>query len=831
MKLQLLFLFCSVMLFGSCDHRQIRTIEDFNFGWKFTKVEAGDALAPAYDDSSWESIRLPHDWSILAGYQKENTAASTGFSEGGIGWYRKTFLIPNSDKEKVIWIEFDGIYNNSTVRINGKKLGFRPNGYSSFSYDLTDHLNYGGENVLSVKVDRTAYADSRWYTGAGIYRDVRLVKTSKTHIPQWGVRITTPEISDDQASVHIETKVHGDENVELEVSIMDEEGNTIATQSGGLIQDLTIENPKLWGTENPNLYTADIVVKQNGKEVDRVQERFGIRSILFDPDKGFILNGERVKLKGVNLHHDVGALGAAATKASWEYRLSKLKSIGVNAIRMAHNPHAPILMEVCDEMGMLVMNEFFDEWHRPKEKSVVYLGDNAAGHEIARGYSDVFFDWAEKDLKDLIRRDFNHPSIIMWSIGNEIEWTFPDYNKTFSKLNPGSKRFDVPEFDPAKVGEAFQKVTKGKDSLSIVAKLLSSWVKEEDTTRPTVCGSVRPSISMVSGYGDAVDIMGFNYRAANYDIAYATYPNKPILGSENWGSFYEWDMVNKRDFVAGMFAWTGFAYLGEAGPWPRKGLEISFFDFAGFKTPRGHFFECLWKDEPKVYAVTTPAEESEYSYLEEKGWVFNIKKKKPPLWGDLRYWEWYNVNEHWNYQDGENIIVQTYTNCEEAELFLNGESLGNQLLADFPEDNIIKWLVPYAPGELKIIGYNNGSKADEYTLSSTGKLATIELAADKVTLESGGYDLAHVSVQLFDKAGRQLRDFNEEVVFEVVGEAELLAVDNGWEMNVSNHYEDRVKMHDGKALAVVRAGLKKGEATVVASIGSMKSNSLLLSIE
>ncbi|WP_430931713.1 glycoside hydrolase family 2 TIM barrel-domain containing protein [Saccharicrinis sp. 156] len=833
-----LLLFVAILL-SSCVKEQPRTIDDFNFNWKFTLGDKTNAEQVSFDDSAWEDIRLPHDWSNITGYQKENTAASTGFVEGGIGWYRKNFTVPASDMGKSIWVEFDGVFCNSTVYLNGEKLGYRANGYSSFSYKLNEHLNYGANNIIAVKVDHSAYADTRWYTGSGIYRNVRLVKTSKVHIPQWGVRITTPKVNSSEATVQIETKVEGtNDDIEVEISIVDADKHAISyskNTDGKKIakQSITMVNPQLWGVENPNLYTALISIKQNGAVVDQVEQRFGIREFRFDSNNGFYLNGKNLKLKGVNLHHDMGAVGSADSKGIWEYRISQLKSIGVNAVRMAHNPHSPLLMDVCDEQGMLVMNEFFDEWHNPKGKSINYLGDEAASHDISKGYSDVFFEWAENDLKDLIRRDFNHPSVIMWSIGNEIEWTFPEYAETFGTVNKDiDGYYTTPSYDTVLIGNTFQKITGGIDSLTIVATQLAAWVKEEDTSRPTICGSVIPSVSMTNGYGKAVDILGLNYRAADYDAFHKTFPEKCILGSENWVAYSEWKNSINRDFVPGIFVWTGFAYRGEAGPWPRKGLNISLFDFAGFKNPRGHFFECLWKTDPKVYMVTTPASQSEFSYTKEEGWKFDMHMTPPPVWNKLRLWEWYKVNEHWNYSKGENIIVQTYTNCQEAELFLNGISLGKQALANYSEtDNIIKWQVPYHKGELKVVGYNGGKAVDEYMLGSTGKVARIEIESDKATLKADNYDVAHVTVKLYDEKGIEIKDLETEIVFDVTGNAELLAVDNGWEMNVAPHNTNKVTTHNGKARAIIRSTGKKGLASVSVSTGDIKGQEIKIGMK
>ncbi len=800
-----------LMMCAACTQESInnRQIIDFNFDWQF-RLE--DSLNT---DNEWKTVRIPHDWSIELGYQKENTSASTGFVPGGVGWYQKGFKIEQPDKNKAIWIEFDGVYCNSEVWINDQYLGFRPNGYSSFKYELTDYLNYGATNTIKVKVDHKAYADTRWYTGSGIYRSVRLVKASLTHIEHWGVQVTTPLVTESKAIVQIKTQIaNPGENTSLNWVIEDAAGTIVSKgestniSQGAFEAKAKIQQPQRWDIESPNLYILRSVVKVNGKQVDETNTTFGVRSIAFDADRGFLLNHKPVKIKGVNMHHDAGALGAAVTKHTWENRVRKLKSIGVNAIRMSHNPHSIEFMEVCDEMGMLVMDEFFDEWHKPKDKNLNWIGDNKAKGEIAQGYSEHFLKWAERDLKDLIRRDFNHPSVIMWSIGNEIEWTFPYYSKAFREINPVQLEFDKksPIFEPEKVKPVFDRITQGKDSLAIVAKILTNWVKEMDTTRPTVCGSVRPAISLVSGYGKAVDVLGFNYRAEAYDEAHRVYPDLKIIGSENWGAYSEWKAVNERDFIAGMFAWTGFAYLGEAGPWPRKGLEIAFFDYAGFKTPRGHFFETLWKEDPKVYAVTTLASESEFSYTKRNGWQFDIQWTQPPVtWKELRKWEWYpNVSEHWNYDKGEEVIVQVYTNCEEVELLVNNRSMGRKKLNDFEDDHIVKWLVPYEEGNVIIKGYNNGKHVSGYALFSNEEIFSLSVDTDKDSLMADNYDLTHVVMKALDKNGRIMKGAEIPVRFSVTGPAKIVAVDNGWEMNVSSHYTNEVTTYNGQASAIVR---------------------------
>ncbi len=823
---------------------QIRVIEDFNSNWKFHLGNVANAEVSQFNDNDWRTLNVPHDWSIEEGYQKEgDVAASTGFVPGGIGWYRKSFSLNESDKGKHISILFDGVYNNSTVWINGHKLGTRPNGYISFTYNLTEHLNYdGSENIIAVKVDRTAYVDSRWYTGSGIYRHVKLIKKSPLHIKQWGVKVSTPEVSEASASINIKTELNSsniseEKNITLKYSIIDGV-NSVASEIiavDNTISENTIilNNPKLWSTETPKLYQLKVEVFEDDKLIDDTIETFGIRTFNFDANTGFSLNRKRLKIKGVNLHHDAGALGAAVPKAIWEFRLKQLKSIGTNAIRLAHNPHSPELLEVCDEIGLLVMDEAFDEWSKPKGKSKVYLGDNAASKEASRAYPEVFNEWAERDLKDLIKRDYNHPSVIMWSIGNEIEWTYPHYSETFNDVNPNSSAAGyeyVPIYDAEKIKAAFESNIEDVDPLVTIAKKLVTWVKEEDTTRPTVCGSVLPSIGMVSGYGTTVDVFGFNYRASDYDVAHKAYPDLKILGSENWNAYSEWKAINERDFVAGIFTWTGFAYLGEAGPWPRKGLDISLFDFAGFKTPRGHFFETLWKDNPKVYMVTTPANESEFSYSEKDGWQFEMQLTPPPVWNKLRLWEWYKVYPKWNYNTEEPIVVQTYTNCEAAELFLNGKSLGKQSLSDVVEDDhILKWMVPYVEGELKVVGYNNGVKADEYVLKSQESVSKIEINSNKTDVLANGYDVAVVDIKLLDENGTTITDADTKITFSIEGEAKNIGVDNGWEMNVQSHKINEIVTHNGRAVIYVQSEKKASNIKVSATLnGSAISNTITI---
>lgn len=814
---------------------------DFNFDWKFHLGDLESAYFEKYDDSKWDTVRVPHDWSVDQPYSKQNTSSSTGFKPGAIGWYRKSFTLDSKDVNKVIWLEFDGIYNNSEVWVNGHFAAERPNGYSSFQVPLNAFVKEG-ENVVSVKVDRTAYADARWYTGSGIYRNVRLVKANPIHFPQWSTQITTPKVSETSALVSFKSNIiipeDAPKRLSMQVMIYDQKGTLIEsskqrlkTENKQVQTQITIDSPSLWSTKTPALYTAKLTIKKGSTIYDEQSLTFGIRSIEFTANRGFLLNGKQTKIKGVNLHHDAGAVGAAVPKDVWRYRLEKLASIGVNAIRMAHNPHSPELLELCDELGFLVMAESFDDWQRAKDKSLVFLSDNAAKGDAASSYTEHFSQWAERDLVDLIHRDFNHPSIVMWSIGNEIEWTYPYY--AASQIFPTeSKDYHgklPPIYDPEQVKKSFLK-NKGAeiDHLALTAHYLSNIVKRLDTSRPVTAGLVIPSVDFVSGYVDALDVAGFNYRSQEYDIAHQTYPDKPLIGSENWGTWPEWKAALERDFIPGIFVWTGFAYKGEAGPWPRKGLEISFFDFAGHKTPRGHQFESFWKPEPKVYLATMPAEDSEYQQGENSEWVFTERKYPIAQMQWLRAWEWYGVEEKWHAETGDQMLVHVYSNTQQSELFLNGNSLGKQSLSD-DNNRILFWQVPFQAGALKVVGYNDGKAVAEYQLNTYGEVASIELTSNKSSLIADKYDVAHINLKLLDKNGNRVFTEDKKVQFNVEGAAELLVVDNGWENSVEQENTDSITPHAGRALAIVRAVNQSGNITVSAKLenGPMASISLV----
>lgn len=844
----------SVLLLISKVHAadNTRHISDFNFNWQFMLKDENAVFINDDNEQSlgsWQTINIPHDWSVELDYTEQNAASSTGFKPAGVGWYRKEFNLSDDDLNKVVWLEFDGIYNNSQVWINGHFVTERPNGYISFVAPVSKYA-LKGKNVVTVKVNRTAYNDARWYTGSGIYRDVRLVKVHQHHIKHWGVQVTTPEVSRQKASIHISSALNIDtqrnSRLSLKVDILDANGEIVTSSkqklkhshSQTINTEIALKHPVLWQLDKPTLYKARVSLLQKSKTIDQVTQTFGIRSFEFTADRGFFLNGVQTKIKGVNLHHDAGAVGAAVPREVWRYRLDKLKKLGTNAIRLSHNPHSPDLLDLADEMGFLVIAEMFDDWLVAKDKSVVFLSDNAGKGESVKSYTEHFAQWAEQDLADLVRRDFNHPSVIMWSIGNEIEWTYPYYTQALIYKN-GKVDYhgEPPVYTPERLKKKFEEVTKGKpDDLARTAQYLSKIVKSLDTSRPITSGLVTPSVGFVSGYTDALDVVGFNYRAQEYDIAHATYPDIPLYGSENWGTWPEWKAALDREFIPGIFIWTGFAYKGEAGPWPRKGLEISLFDYAGNTTPRGHQFETFWVDKPKVYLATIDAELSEYTFDQVNGWVFTEREHPVKQMQWVRKWEWYGVSENWNYKDAQPVITHVYSNTEESELFINGRSLGKQTISD-GNNRILFWEVPFEAGELRVVGYNGGKPVAEYALHTHTPPTKLNIKATKTTLEADHYDVSHIHVQLLDKNGNNVVNDEYTVLFEITGAGKLLVVDNGWENSVQAEKSDRLTTHQGRALAIIQSTFDKGQIEVNVSvidkngqaIASIASNSIVLS--
>lgn len=840
-KVVILFLMVAVS-FSACNHTITKTSgreQDFNFDWKFHLGDVAHAAFPDFKDDEWRAIRLPHDWSVEHSFTQENTAGATAFLPGGIGWYRKTFKISEKDIGKATWIVFDGIYTNSEVWINGHYLGKHPYGYGPFWCDLTKYLQYGQGNVIAVKVDRSAYIDCRWYPGSGIYRNVRLVTTGKVHVPEWGVYVTTPEVSSQRAIVNVQSDVvnqakgiknisvvntlyFGDEEVaraEKEVVLA-----PLSTKNVGL--EMQVPTPHLWDTENPNLYKVMVRIYLGEELIDEYSTSFGIRYFHFDPNEGFSLNGKHMLIKGVCLHHDAGLVGAAVPDGVWERRLRTLKEGGCNAIRTSHNPPSAAFLALCDRLGFLVQDEAFDEWDNPKDKHHNYNQQEA--DPLTAGFTQYFAQYAEQNIKNMVQRDRNHPSIIMWSIGNEIEWTYPRYGNATgywgkNKVGDVNYYFDEPPLSIDQIKENFEKQPLGAHVLAKTAANLSHWVKEMDRSRPVTANTVIPSVSCFSGYSDVLDIVGLSYRHAVYDYLHKNYPEKIFLGTENWTRYHEWEPVVSKPFISGIFLWTGIDYMGESKHWPVKGSGSGLLDFAGFKKPSYYMFKTLWSDDPSIYITTQVLEKSPYKWDDKD----KVLIEKEQGWARHQLWGWQPVNHHWNYQPGEKIAVEVYTNTPAVELLLNGKSLGVKKL-DQQQDHILKWMVPYVAGELSARAVADPEV--KTAIQTAGEFNKLLLTVDKQTLNKDGYDVAHVIVQLADEKGVPVRHINREVKFHVVGNARVLGVDNGAADNIQDYQNDKLTTSRGRALMILQSNTKAGSVKVKAVADNIESKEMTIEI-
>jgi beta-galactosidase len=772
-----------------------RTCLDFDFDWQFSKGDFPTAIMPAFDDSGWRKVNLPHDWSIEGPLSPEYSSG-TGFVPGSIGWYRKHFKIDPADKGKIITIEFDGVYNNSSVWINGIFVGQRPYGYSSFQYDLTPYLKFSAdENVIAVRVDHSKFADSRWYTGSGIYRHVRLCITDKLRIGHWATYVTTPEVKEDSAVIQIKTTVKNGydraQSLTLQSDIISSEGQVVGSLNTPetvdseaeqtIVHRITISSPQLWSLQKPNLYTLKSNLKVGEKIVDETNTLFGIRTLRFDPNKGFQLNGKQVKIKGVCLHHDAGCLGAAVPEKVLERRLRLLKELGVNAVRTSHNPPAPELLDICDRIGLLVKDEAFDEFTPPKNKWV--SGWNV-GIPSRFGYGEVFAQWSVIDMQDLVRRDRNHPSVFMWSIGNEIDYP----NDPFSHPILGEDY--RPEQPPAQ-------------NLVKYAKPLIEVTKKIDSTRPVTAALANIPMSNAVGFAQMLDIVGYNYQEKYYESDHKTYPNRFIFGSENGHQYSDWIVARDNDYVAGQFLWTGIDYLGEAIKWPEKAFSSGLLDLCGFKKPLGWFRQSLWSSEPMVYI----------SVSQSRGRRRGIS----------------GAEEHWNWPADSTVTVFCCTNCPEVKLSLNDKTIGTKKLSDAVQ-GLLSWEVPYEAGTLKAVGIKDGIAVCEYVLKTAGPASQIKLLPDVTEIRADGKDICHLEFQVVDDRGVRVPDAEHELTFGLDGPGEILGVENG---NISSHedYKDKThKAYHGRGLVILQSKREPGRIRLTARSNGLKETSIEIDV-
>jgi beta-galactosidase len=781
----------------------------FNDNWKFYKGDQQNAFQTTFNDKDWRNVELPHDWSIEGPFDTK-WASATAYLPTGIGWYRKNFTVPTGDKDKKVYIYFEGVAKNGEAWINGHDLGKRPNGYISYQYDLTPYLNFGKENVLAVKVDHNEFADSRWYVGSGIYRNVYLIATGKVHIKQWGVFATTPSVNKEKAVVAVNVSVENnsttDQKIVVQNTLSDSKGKIVANSlktvsvknSGEISTDvsLDIKNPALWSTDQPNLYTLTTTIKKGTITVDKIDTKVGIRDFHFDANKGFTLNGVPMKINGVCVHHDAGCLGAAVPVGVWERRLLLLKEMGCNSIRMSHNPHATELYDLCDKLGFLVMDEAFDEWEGGKNKWV--QGRNV-GPPSLQGYNEVFAEWHERDLRDQILKNRNHPSIFMWSIGNEID--YPNDPYSYPILDIGS--------NPQIFGRGYHKDSPNSDRLGVVAKELVKIVKQFDVTRPVTSALAAAIISNETGFADALDIAGYNYQEYRYVDDHKKYPNRVIYGSENGFAMNVWNDVAKNDFISGQYLWTGIEYLGEAGKFPTKHSTSGMLDLAGLRKPEYYFRQSIWSTKPMVYIGTTlvPANEREGS-----------------IWSQKR------ADPIWNYNNDDKVRVSCFTNCKSVELFLNNKSLGVKNRADFENTGVIYWDTPFEPGTLKAVVKDAGNKNLVQVLNTAGQAAAITASADTKQLSIGKRGLAHIELTITDENSNMVYMSKPEITCTVNGSAKLLGLENSNPRDTTQYKTNKRMAFKGKLVAYIQAGDEAGPLKITFASPGLKPANVELEV-
>ncbi|SHE38915.1 beta-galactosidase [Cnuella takakiae] len=788
------FLIACLLLLSVYSQAQHTARKGFNDGWKFRLDSVGAYSDPAVNDAGWRTLNLPHDWSIEGSFSKDHPAGTGGGAlPGGMGWYRKTFSLPAAAKGKQVFIEFDGVYTNSEVFINGHSLGVYPNGYMSFRYELTPHLKYGGaQNVIAVKVDNSRQPNSRWYSGSGIYRNVWLTTLHPTHIDHWGTFVTTPVVNTGSATVAIETNIvaGGATDPQLVTTLYDATGKQVATSTlaakGAVKQTLKITTPQLWSVERPYLYKAISQLKKGNEVLDTYETKFGVRSFNFDIQKGFSLNGKPLKIMGVCNHHDLGALGAALNTRALERQLEILKAMGCNGIRTSHNPPAPELLELADKMGFIVMDEAFDMWAKAKSPFDYHL---------------AWEQWHKKDLEALVRRDRNHPSVFVWSVGNEI---------------------------PEQWGDA----AKGDSTGRVISRELAAIVRSLDTTRPITTANNETVSSNQLLQSGAFDLVGYNYHHQEWGGVQQRWPGKPFIVTEStsalqtrghydllpmdsirrwpeawdkpipgggnpdhtvsaydhvsapWGSTHEESIKEllRYPHVSGMYVWTGFDYLGEPTPypWPARSSYFGIIDLAGFPKDVYYLYQSVFTNKPVLH-----------------------------------------LYPHWNWKAGDTVdVVSYYNNADAVELFLNGISLGMRSKAG---DTLhVKWRVPYAPGTLKAVSYKDGNVVVTKEVKTAGAPARLVLKADRKVIKADGADLSFVTIDVTDGNGVLAPRANNLVKFTISGAGTIAAVDNGSPVSMESFKGEQHAAMNGKALCIVQSNGRKGPITLTATAEGMQ---------
>ena len=768
--------------------------------WRFALGELPGAEQPGFDDAAWRSLSVPHDWSIEGAFAETNLTGGAGaFLPAGIGWYRKAFSLPQAYTQRRVFIDFDGVMANSDVWINGYHLGRRPYGYVSFRYELTGHLGFGvgKTNLLAVRADNSAQPASRWYAGAGILRHVRLLATDPVHLDEWGPFVSTPLVNSNQAVVRIQTTVLNQSGAPREVvvesTLLAPDGQPVQTvvskpqtlppgKSSLFEQEATLKHPQLWNVVAPApnrsslvagpalpdsqpLYRLATKVRSGSDTLDEAVTTFGIREARFEAATGFWLNGRNLKLKGVCLHDDAGGLGAAVPLRAWERRLDLLRQVGCNAIRTAHNPVAPEFLDLCDRMGFLVMDEMFDCWTVAKNRYDYHL---------------YFNEWSKRDLCDTVCRDRNHPSVVLYSAGNEIRDT-----------------------------------TQAEHAKTILRGLVEAF-HECDPTRPVTQGLFRPNVShdYDNGLADLLDVVGQNYRESEILAAHTAKPERRIVGTENGHDLKVWLALRDHPPYAGQFLWTGFDYLGESRRWPVIGAASGLFDRTGAPRPRAFQRQSWWSDQPMVHIARHLA--SDRTTPSDPGFEPLTRRQQ-----EFSDWTPRNTAPH-------EEQVEAYSNCEQVELVLNGKSLGSQAL---PSDASPRaWKVPYEPGTLKAIGKNRDQIVAACELRTAGKPARVFLRSDGSELSAEWDRVAFIRAEIVDENGVIIPDAQELISFNVSDGGTLVAVDSGDNSSHESFRASARRAYQGTCVAVVRAARPSGKITVTASGPGLAAGAITLAI-
>ena len=734
--------------------------------WRFHLGDVPDAGFMMYDDSAWRRVTLPHDWAVEHPFDQAHSSG-TGYLPGGTGWYRKSFRLTEEEAAGRVRVCFEGVYKHARVWINSNYLGQHAYGYISFWFDLTPFVR-AGENLIAVRVEHEDTADSRWYTGSGIDRHVWLEKAQQVCFQPDGLFVSTREADGKEAWLSIQYETLGAEGVQFTLVAPDGSVAGKATAEGARGKaEMRVDSPRLWSPERPSLYSLRAETLAEGRTTDAREIPIGIRTFRFDPDQGFFLNGENMKLKGVCVHHDGGCLGAAVPKTVWERRLKKLKAMGCNAIRTAHNPPDPDLLDLCDTLGFLVMDEAFDEWEGIKNKW--WQGHNVYPPKHF-GYGEDFPQWHRQDLESMIRRDRNHPCVILWSIGNEIDYPNDPYVTPLFREVLGNNDANKP------LAERLYDVRKpDAGRLAEVARELVGIVHELDDTRPALSALSFPELSNLTGFADALDLSGYNYREHFYEEDHAKYPGRVILGSENSHDPAAWRAVTEHDYISGQFLWTGVDFLGECRGWPVRISQAGALDLAGNEKPLYAQRKALWTDAPYARLAVGSAEE------------------KHGAWGECFRWQG---------TDGEMKRVSCYTNQGEAELFLNGVSVGRKAVSE-ADGCCAAWEVPYAAGTLRV---RAGTAEDQ--LSTPREAVKIRVAPERTELAADGLDVVQAEVFLEDGQGNSALD--EEIHVQVLGDLEILGMENGIPDDLTPYAERFRRTKEGRLIVYLRAGTVRG---------------------